>query len=50
MIYEAPVLDESELRVLGLVDELRVALRDRVAEPRRWSGGLRRVTFARAAG
>lgn len=48
MVYEAPVLDESELRVLGLVDELRVALRDRVAEPRRWSGGLRRVTFARA--
>jgi Fic family protein len=48
MVFSTPQLQEDEQRVLGLIDELREQLRDRVAEPRRWVGGLRRVTFARA--
>jgi Fic family protein len=48
MVYETPELDSDEGRVLELIDELRHDLRDRVAEPRRWIGGLRRVSFARA--
>ena len=48
MVYETPELDSEEERVLELIDELRDDLRDRVAEPRRWIGGLRRVSFARA--
>ena len=48
MVFTTPEPDELELRVLGLIDGLREQLRHRVAEPRRWVGGLRRLTFARA--
>jgi Fic family protein len=48
MVYPTPTLKSEELAVLSLIDELRGRLSDRVREPRRWSGGLRRVTFARA--
>jgi Fic family protein len=36
------------LHVLGIIDDLRHQLRFQVAEPRRWSGTLRRLTLARA--
>jgi Fic family protein len=46
-IFEGPELGSEDLRVLEMIDELRHDLRHRVAESRRWVGGLRRVAFAR---
>lgn len=48
MIFEAPELNEPELRVLALIEELRDKLRHQLHEPRRWAGSLRRVSLARA--
>ena len=48
MIFEVPDLRQEELDVLALLAQQREQLRDRVAEPRRWSGTLRRMAFARA--
>lgn len=47
-VFSTPTPSEIETRVLGMIDEVREDLRFRVAEPRRWSGSLRRLTFARA--
>lgn len=48
MIFQSPELRDDEQGVLELLSEQREQLRDRVAEPRRWAGTLRRMTFARA--
>jgi Fic family protein len=48
MVFKAPELNEEEMEVLDLLAKQREQLRDRVAEPRRWSGTLRRMAFARA--
>ncbi len=48
MIFTAPELGEPELRVLGLIEELKTRLRLQLHEPRRWAGSLRRVSLARA--
>lgn len=48
MIFKAPEPRDDERDVLKLIAELRDQLRDRVAEPRRWAGTLRRMAFARA--
>jgi Fic family protein len=48
MIFQAPELREDEHEVLELLAKQRDELRDRVAEPRRWRGSLRRMSFARA--
>jgi len=48
MIFKTPELRDDELEVLSLLGEQRDALRDRVPEPRRWTGTLRRMAFARA--
>ncbi len=48
MIFETPTLDDDERAVLTLLSEQRTDLRERVAEPRRWNGSLRRMAFARA--
>ena len=48
MVFATPELNEQERGVLELIEDLRSDLSDRVGEPRRWVGGLRRVTFARA--
>ena len=48
MVFTTPNLTREDRRVLDLIEELRDDLRDRVARPQRWVGGLRRVTFARA--
>ncbi|HEX6688773.1 MAG TPA: Fic family protein [Solirubrobacterales bacterium] len=48
MIFETPELREDEHDVLGLIADLRHELQDRVAEPRRWAGTLRKMAFARA--
>jgi Fic family protein len=48
MIFETPSLRADEHDVIELIADLREQLQDRVAEPRRWSGSLRRMAFARA--
>ena len=48
MIFGIPTLRDDEQEVLALLTEQREDLRDRVAEPRRWTGTLRRMAFARA--
>jgi Fic family protein len=48
-VYKTPPLDEAELAVIGMIDDLRLKMRNRIDEsPRRWSGGLRRMLEARA--
>ncbi len=46
-VFETPVLDERELKVLAQIDDLKRALQFQLHEPRRWSGQLRRMAFAR---
>jgi Fic family protein len=48
MIFQTPTLRDDEQEVLALLTTQREELRDRVAEPRRWTGTLRRMAFARA--
>jgi len=48
MVFRTPELQEEEIEVIDLLAQQREQLRDRVAEPRRWSGTLRRMAFARA--
>lgn len=48
MVFAAPEPDDRELDVLARIDRLRQDLRYRVAEARRWTGSLRRLSFARA--
>jgi Fic family protein len=48
-VFQTPELATEERGVLTLIDKLREELhRDRVAEPRRWNGSLRRMSFAKA--
>lgn len=48
MIYATPQLNEIEFAAIAKIEERRKSLRYRVAEPRRWYGGLRRLVFAKA--
>lgn len=48
MIFSAPRLEDAELRVLGLIEDLKHRLRHQLHDPRRWLGSLRRVSLARA--
>lgn len=48
MLFETPELDEVELQVLAQIEDLKNKLRWQLHEPRRWSGSLRRMQFARA--
>lgn len=48
MIFKTPELRDDENDVLQLLTTQREQLRDRVTEPRRWAGTLRRMAFARA--
>ena len=48
MIFETPELRDDERDVLRLIADLRRRLQDRVAEPHRWAGTLRKMAFARA--
>jgi hypothetical protein len=47
-VFLAPHLDKADVAVLGLIEALRSDLRHRVVEPRRWIGGLRRVSEGKA--
>lgn len=48
MVFQTPPLQDDEHEVLELLARQREELRDRITEPRRWAGTLRRVAFARA--
>lgn len=48
VIFKPPSLKEAEEQAIGRVEALRRQLRHRVAEPKRWYGGLRRLAFAKA--
>lgn len=48
MLFEPARLDAREMEVVGEIESLRHSLRSRLHEPRRWTGSLRRVQFARA--
>jgi len=47
VLLEAPALDERELAVRARIDELGDSLRFQLRTPNRWTGALRRTTFAR---
>ena len=47
MLFTAPPLDDREREVIAEIDTTRDSLRFMLREPRRWSGLLRRTTFAR---
>lgn len=47
MLYASPGLDDAELAALAGIEDLRQKLRYALHEPRRWSGSLRRLAFAR---
>ena len=47
-VIPTPRLSSVENGVLAMLDERRDELQNRVAEPRRWGGSLRRMAFARA--
>lgn len=48
MLFQAPELMDSELRVIAEIDDLAQKLKRRLNEPHRWYGSLRRSQFARA--
>lgn len=48
MIFSTPSLDRPSSIVLTRIEELQRRLGSMLAEPRRWSGLLRRTTFAKA--
>lgn len=48
MVFTTPDLRQDEREVLDLIAELRGELHNRVTEPRRWLGSLRKMAFARA--
>ncbi len=48
MLFPTPALTTADERAIARIDELRQRLRFATAEPRRWSGLLRRTAFARA--
>ncbi len=47
MLYTSSPLGPKEETVLGDIQDLRARLRSALHEPRRWSGSLRRLSFAR---
>jgi Fic family protein len=47
-LFGTPEIDLQDVQVLDEVAAMRVALADLLRVPRRWSGGLRRTTQARA--
>ncbi|NRD08871.1 Fic family protein [Rathayibacter agropyri] len=47
MLFETPTLDAREREVLAEIEDLKNTLRFQLAEPRRWAGSLRRMSFAR---
>lgn len=47
-VFDTPELTADEARVVQMIESLREETRFRIGESRRWSGGLRRMSEARA--
>jgi Fic family protein len=47
MLFATPPLDDRESEVLAEIEDLKKKLRWQLSEPRRWTGSLRRLSFAR---
>jgi Fic family protein len=47
MLFATPKLGRAELEQIARLDDLRQQLRYQLATPRRWTGSLRRLAFAR---
>lgn len=47
MLFETPALNAVESQVIAEIEGLRDSMRIHLAEPKRWTGSLRRVQFAR---
>lgn len=47
MLFQAPELGSREHEVLEEIEKLKQSLHHQLNEPRRWSGALRRMAFAR---
>ncbi|TFC77250.1 Fic family protein [Cryobacterium sp. TMS1-20-1] len=47
MIFATPMLDARELEVLVEIEALKIKLQFQLNEPKRWTGSLRRLSFAR---
>ena len=47
MLFTAPTLTDSDLALLEEIGEYRSRLRWQLHEPKRWTGSLRRLSFAR---
>ena len=48
MLFKPPEIGPLEAEVIKRVETARQKLRHNLAKPRRWTGNLRRNTFARA--
>src|SRR4026208_2453130 len=48
MIFSSPALGDKDKAVIAEIEELRRRLSYSIGQPRRWTGRLRRVSFARA--
>ena len=48
MIFSVPKLTGDDFQVIGKIEEMRNSLKYSISTPMRWSGFLRRNTFARA--
>lgn len=48
MLFRMPDLTGRELEVIDQIEDFKQSLRFQLHEPRRWSGSLRRLSFARA--
>lgn len=48
LLYNTPTPSDTDLEVLQMIEDLQLSLADRVVEPRRWAGSLRRTAFVRA--
>lgn len=48
MLFKSPKLEPQEIEVVGRIEELRGTLNYAVRQPKRWTGLLRRIAFARA--
>ena len=47
MLFTAPTLTDTDLALLEKIGEYRSRLRSQLHEPKRWTGSLRRLSFAR---
>lgn len=47
-LFRTPDLDLEDAQVIAEIHQIRTAMASQLRSPRRWTGGLRRITQARA--